>query len=237
MIWGLIHVPPFAITLKAAMYWTWLTATPCPKASSDKSNLLIWSGLLKVPADSPGKSIPVFWPNPIFFAVATSLSLPSLFPNSAKPTLQEFFIISTKLSLPCPFKFQQWIVLPSIVMLPSHIYVSFNPILFSKALAAVTTLNIDPGSKLSWIEGFFQSISAFLEFLAILDALLRSTLGLFAIANISPFWGFITIILTAFALLSSKAFWAACSAYCWITESIVKITFLPSTGRVYFWDS
>ncbi len=68
----------------------------CPNAIVPKSIGVISSVSFIIPAASPGKSIPVTFPNPSFSIYSFKVSAPSLSPKVINPTLQEFFNISDK---------------------------------------------------------------------------------------------------------------------------------------------
>ena len=211
----------------------------CPKEIVAKSASFIDSALFIIPFASPGKSIPETCPKPNFFIYSVNFSLPIFSPNFINPTLHEFWSISGNVCSPCPPCFQHFIVWGPTCKLPPHVNLSVSltrP--SSNAVTIVTTLNIEPGSNVSFTKLFlhiFCSFSASVfpvksEYPS--NGLLGSKSGLFTIAKTSPLFGSITNIETLAALLSTKAFSAAFSAKAWIFLSIVRVTSLPVIGAV-----
>ena len=162
IIWGWIHVPPLATVLNAAIYWTEFTVLVCPKAIVTKSVIDIFAAFFIIPFASPGKSTPEICPKPNFLIYSTKVSLPIFSPSCINPTLHEFWIISPNVWVPCPPDFQHFILLLPYVRLPLQVNVSFSETKPSSiAVIAVITLNIDPGSKVSFTSLFLHIFWSF----------------------------------------------------------------------------
>ena len=221
------------------MYCMAVTVLVCPNEIVAKSDSVIFSVFFTIPDASPGKSIPVVFPNPSFLIYSFNVSLPIFSPSFINPTLHEFCKIWGKIWLPCPEVFQHLMVCEPTWRLPPHSKVSDSEAIpSSKAVTIVTTLKMEPGSKVSFTKLFLHIFWSFSPSVSPEKSskpskgLLGSKSGLFTIASISPLLGFITIIDTLLAWLSTNPFSATFSAIACIFESIVKVTSFPSIGSV-----
>ncbi len=64
---GFMRYPPFAMADSPDASWSAVTDTPCPKEMVASSILPHDLGLVSLPLDSPGTSMPVLSPKPNFF--------------------------------------------------------------------------------------------------------------------------------------------------------------------------
>ena len=146
-IYGFTRLPPLAMAQMARSIWSGVTAIPCPMAMVATSEGTISLGLYRIPASSPGTSLPVALPKPKALAYWVSRSPPSFRPRSAIPVFRENLITSVKVTWPMPLPSQFRIRRPPTSMDPWSLKGVLGVMTPSISPAdPIMGLNTDPGS-------------------------------------------------------------------------------------------
>ena len=134
----------------AAASWIIVHSKPCPNDDVARSTDPIVSAVYRIPAASPGRSIPVRYPKLKRLSYLQKTSTPRRLAIFMSPSLQDNARTSCRLSSPCPVSSAHLIRVPETISLPSQKNVSFPfRMPLSRAAPIVIGLKVEPGSYTS----------------------------------------------------------------------------------------